>query len=205
MKKFISHTGIIAPLDISNVDTDAIIPKQFLQKTDKTGFAESLFYNWRFLCNNHDKPDTKFILNQPAYKNSSILITRNNFGCGSSREHAVWALLDYGFRAIIAPDFADIFYSNSFNNHLLLIMLPENDIDSIFNIIYNIPGIQATVDLENNKFIINSNIYNFQIDNFYRSCLLQGLDGIDLTLRHEKKIMQYEALIPEFYKIPIAI
>lgn len=201
MKKFISHTGIIAPLDISNVDTDAIIPKQFLQKIDKTGFAESLFYNWRFGNSQENTLDTNFVLNKPHYFQSSILIARNNFGCGSSREHAVWALLDYGFRVIIAPNFADIFYNNSFNNHLLLITLPECEINDIFNIIYKNPGIQATINLKKNEFIIYDKKYIFTIDDFYRSCLLQGLDNIDLTLKHSDRIIQYEKQIPKFYQL----
>lgn len=201
MKKFISHTGIIAPLDISNVDTDAIIPKQFLQKIDKTGFSESLFYNWRFIKGDTHTLDENFVLNKPNYFQCSILITRNNFGCGSSREHAVWALLDYGFRAIIAPNFADIFYSNSFNNHLLLITLSENEVNNIFNIIYNKPGIKVTINLKNNELIILNKKYFFEIDNFYRSCLLKGLDNIDLTLKHENKIVQYEKKIPSFYQL----
>ncbi|WP_410051744.1 3-isopropylmalate dehydratase small subunit [Buchnera aphidicola] len=190
---------------MSNVDTDAIIPKQFLQKIDKKGFGDSLFYNWRFLNNNPSIPDMQFVLNQPDYKKSSILITRNNFGCGSSREHAVWALLDYGFRVIIASDFADIFYSNSFNNNLLLITLPKNDINDIFNIIYNTPGIQSTINLQDNVFIIDNNKYNFKIDTLYRLCLLEGLDNIDLTLKNEKKISTYERLIPEFYNMKLTV
>ncbi|QCI27220.1 3-isopropylmalate dehydratase small subunit [Buchnera aphidicola] len=198
MKKFIHHTGIIAPLDLSNVDTDAIIPKQFLQKIDKTGFSDSLFYNWRFLEGNKKHVNLNFVLNKSQYQKSSILITRNNFGCGSSREHAVWALLDYGFRVIIAPSFADIFYSNSFNNHLLLITLSEKNINNIFHMIYNNPGIKATINLYKKKIKINNLKYDFKIDDFYRSCLLEGLDNIDLTLKNKKKILKYEKSIPKF-------
>ncbi|QCI26545.1 3-isopropylmalate dehydratase small subunit [Buchnera aphidicola] len=200
MKPFTNHTGIIAPLDISNIDTDAIIPKQFLQKVSKTGFKKYLFYNWKFINGDIKKINHTFILNHPNYKKSSILITRHNFGCGSSREHAVWALLDYGFKAIIAPSFADIFYSNSFNNHLLLITLSENYINNIFYIIYNKPGIQATINLQNNQFILCNKIYSFKINNFHRLCLLKGLDNIDLTMKYEKYILQYEKNIPNFLK-----
>ncbi|CAL4042809.1 3-isopropylmalate dehydratase small subunit [Buchnera aphidicola (Phyllaphis fagi)] len=200
MKKFIYHTGIIAPMDISNVDTDAIIPKQFLQKVSRTGFKNNLFYNWKFINGDNKKLNDKFILNQPYYKKSSILVTRHNFGCGSSREHAVWALLDYGFKSIIAPSFGDIFYNNSFNNHLLLIKLPENDINDIFNIIYQNPGIKATVNLKNNQFILYQKIYQFKINDFHRLCLLNGLDNIDLTMQYEKYILKYEKNIPNFLK-----
>lgn len=198
MKKFTLHTGVIAPLDICNVDTDAIIPKQFLQKIDRTGFSDDLFFHWRCIGGDKNNINKNFFLNKLHYKKSSILITRDNFGCGSSREHAVWALLDYGFKCIIAPNFADIFYSNSFNNGLLLITLNKSDIDNIFNIIYNHPGIQSTVSLKKNFVFLNGEKYSFKIDDFYRYCLLHGLDSIDLTLKHECNILKYEKNIPIF-------
>ncbi|CAL4321409.1 3-isopropylmalate dehydratase small subunit [Buchnera aphidicola (Myzocallis carpini)] len=198
MKKFISHTGIIAPLNFSNVDTDAIIPKQFLQKIERTGFANDLFYNWRFLEGNIECPNKNFVLNNPTYQKSSILLSRENFGCGSSREHAVWALLDYGFRAIIAASFSDIFYSNSFNNNLLLIILSIDNINNIFEIIKKKPGILATINLYYNYITIENHKYSFQIDDFYRSCLLNGVDNIDITLQYKKHITQYEKKIPNF-------
>ncbi|WP_343182365.1 3-isopropylmalate dehydratase small subunit [Buchnera aphidicola] len=199
MKKFINHTGIIVPLDISNVDTDAIIPKQFLHTVNRTGFSESLFYNWRFIKGDKKQVNKSFVLNKICYQSASILITRNNFGCGSSREHAVWALLDYGFKVIISSKFADIFYNNSFNNHLLLITLSENFINEIFNIIFNQPGIQATVNLLDNSLVIENKKYDFFVDDFYRKCLLNGVDNIDLTLRNINKIKKYEKRIPNFF------
>ncbi|CAL4321465.1 3-isopropylmalate dehydratase small subunit [Buchnera aphidicola] len=199
MQKFISHTGIIAPLKLSNVDTDAIIPKQFLQKIEKTGFSESLFFNWRFINGNKNHINTKFVLNDPNYQKSSILISYENFGCGSSREHAVWALLDYGFRCIIAPSFADIFYSNSFNNNLLLIKLNENKIHNIFSIIDHNPGIKLKINLLDNEIIIDNQKYRFNIDNFHRLLLINGLDNIDLTLKKKNKIEKYEKNIPKFF------
>lgn len=198
MKKFITHTGIIAPLDISNVDTDAIIPKQFLQKIDRTGFSKNLFYNWRFLNGDKNIPNLNFVLNQKYYHKSSILISRENFGCGSSREHAVWALLDYGFKVIIASSFSDIFYDNSFNNQLLLINLSELEIDDIFYIVYQNPGIKCTVNLKMNYILLNNKKYIIKINEFHRSCLLNGFDNIDLTMKHEDKISKYEKNIPDF-------
>ncbi|CAL4321540.1 3-isopropylmalate dehydratase small subunit [Buchnera aphidicola] len=200
LTSFISHTGIIAPMDRSNVDTDAIIPKQFLQKINRTGFSEHLFHNWRFLNGNTKTPDLNFVLNQKHYKSASILISRENFGCGSSREHAVWALLDYGFKSIIAPDFADIFYDNSFNNQLLLITLSKVHIDSIFNIVFKNPGIQATINLKMNFIILKNQKYIIKINDFHRHCLLNGFDSIDLTMKYERYISKYEKNIPVFYQ-----
>nr|Q9ZEZ5.1 RecName: Full=3-isopropylmalate dehydratase small subunit; AltName: Full=Alpha-IPM isomerase; Short=IPMI; AltName: Full=Isopropylmalate isomerase [Buchnera aphidicola (Pterocomma populeum)]CAA07298.1 3-isopropylmalate dehydratase subunit [Buchnera aphidicola] len=198
MFKFTQHNGIVMPLDIANIDTDIIIPKQFLQKVNKLGFGKYLFHNWRFIDENQSQINPNFILNIEKYKKSSILLTRDNFGCGSSREHAVWALLDYGFKVIIAPSFSDIFYNNSFNNKLLLITLPNNQIDKFFNIINQNPGIYFNIDLLKNEIKVEKKIYSFQIDKFRRFCLLNGLDDIDLTLKNIEKIDSYEKKICNF-------
>ncbi|MCW5197615.1 3-isopropylmalate dehydratase small subunit [Buchnera aphidicola] len=192
MKKFTIHTGIIVPINIINIDTDIIIPKQFLKKTTKIGFGKNLFYNWRFLNNKKHKTNKKFILNKKIYQNSSILITGKNFGCGSSREHAVWALIDYGFKVIIASKFSDIFYNNSINNNLLLIKLPEKKIQKIILLIEKEKTNKCTVNLIKNKIIIQDIEYIFKIDQKYRLKLLYGLDNIDLTLKYIKNIINYE-------------
>lgn len=200
MAKFIKHTGLVAPLDAANVDTDAIIPKQFLQKVTRTGFGKHAFHEWRFLDDAGQQPNPDFILNKPRYQGASILLTRENFGCGSSREHAPWALADYGFKAIIGSSFADIFYNNSFNNQLLLINLSEEEVDELFKIIEANEGITFTVDLENEIVIAGDKTYSFKIDPFKRHCLLNGLDNIGLTLQHEEAISAYESRIPRFLK-----
>ncbi|MDF7666347.1 3-isopropylmalate dehydratase small subunit [Orbaceae bacterium ESL0727] len=198
MAKFIKHTGLVVPLDAANVDTDAIIPKQFLQKVTRTGFGKHAFHEWRFLDDAGKIPNPDFVLNKPRYKGASILVTRENFGCGSSREHAPWALADYGFKVIIGSSFADIFYNNSFNNQLLLVNLSEEEIDELFKIIEDNEGIQFTVDLENEVVIASDKTYSFKIDPFKRHCLLNGLDNIGLTLQHEAAISAYEQKIPSF-------
>ncbi|MDF7671278.1 3-isopropylmalate dehydratase small subunit [Orbaceae bacterium ESL0721] len=198
MAKFTQHTGLVAPLDAANVDTDAIIPKQFLQKVTRTGFGIHAFHEWRFLDDAGTLPNPDFVLNKPRYKGATILVTRENFGCGSSREHAPWALADYGFQAIIGSSFADIFYNNAFNNQLLLVNLSEAEIDELFKIIEANEGIQFTVDLENEVVIAGDKTYNFKVDPFKRHCLLNGLDNIGLTLQHEAAINAYEAKIPTF-------
>ncbi|CAL4042525.1 3-isopropylmalate dehydratase small subunit [Buchnera aphidicola (Tetraneura ulmi)] len=198
--KFISHSGIVLPLDIDNVDTDAIIPKQFLQKTTKDGFGKYLFHDWRFLDTERKKKNLNFILNKIEYLDSSILLTRRNFGCGSSREHAVWAILDYGFRVIISSSFADIFYSNSVNNNLLLVILPEDIIDNLFKLVKNNIGIKCIVDLFNQSIIIHKKKYEFYISKFNKEILLNGLDSIDLTMKKESKISFYESSIPSFFR-----
>lgn len=198
MKKFTQHTGIVVPLDIANIDTDAIIPKQFLQKITRTGFGQHLFNDWRFLDDAGQHANPEFILNEPRYQNATILLTGENFGCGSSREHAPWALIDYGFRAIIAPSFADIFYNNAFNNQLLLVTLPEPEINALFNQVEHSAGMEFTIDLEKQIVITGNKHYFFEIDTFKRHCLLNGLDNIGLTLQHEKAINDYEANIPPF-------
>ncbi|NIH16722.1 MAG: 3-isopropylmalate dehydratase small subunit [Buchnera aphidicola (Periphyllus lyropictus)] len=198
MKKFEIHEGIITPINIMNIDTDIIIPKQFLKKTTKEGFGKNLFYNWRFL-DKKKKINKKFILNKKKYKKSSILITGKNFGCGSSREHAVWALMDYGYRVIISSKFSDIFYNNSINNNLLLIKLSEKKIQEIISIIKKNKIYKCKINLISKKIILNKIKYNFKINKFYRFKLLKGLDKIDLTLKKIKKIINYEKKkIPEY-------
>ncbi|MBO8170785.1 MAG: 3-isopropylmalate dehydratase small subunit [Bacillaceae bacterium] len=200
MQPFIKHTGIVAPLDRANVDTDQIIPKQFLKRIERTGFGQFLFYDWRFDDNN--QPRQGFILNQKPYDQASVLLARHNFGCGSSREHAPWALMDFGFRAIIAPSFADIFYNNCFKNGLLPITLPEDVVDSLFQKTVEQPGYQITVDLENRLIQDQDGLsVPFTIDEYKRECLLKGLDDIGVTLQHEDKIADYEKRFPAYYHI----
>ncbi|WP_343153206.1 3-isopropylmalate dehydratase small subunit [Buchnera aphidicola] len=201
MKKFLTHTGTIIPLDKSNVDTDAIIPKQFLTRIKKTGFGKYLFFNWRFLDGNINVPNPKFILNNVNYKNSSILLTRENFGCGSSREHAVWALIDYGFQVIIAPSFADIFYNNSFNNQLLLIILDRKEIENLFSLAKKNINIIGKIFLKEKKILINKKELYFKINNFHQSYLLNGLDTIDSTMKWKKEIEKYEKKVPSFFLV----
>lgn len=201
MEKFTVHQGLVAPMDRVNVDTDAIIPKQFLKSIKRTGFGQNLFDEWRYL--DHGEPgmdcstrpvNPEFVLNQPRYAGASILIARENFGCGSSREHAPWALQQYGFRAIIAPTFADIFFNNSFKNGLLLIRLPEKQVDDLFKLVDANPGFSLTIDLENCQ-VINEAFgirIPFEIDPFRQYCLLNGLDDIGLTLRKSDKIAAFE-------------
>ena len=200
MKPFITYTGIVAPLDRANVDTDAIIPKQFLKSIKKTGFGPHLFDEWRYL--DHGEPgmditqrqkNPEFILNHPQYEKATILVTRENFGCGSSREHAPWAIEDYGFRAILAPSFADIFFSNCFKNGILPIVLPTETIDDLFKAIKKQEGYALTIDLENQSVILPSNNkINFQVDAFRKYCLVNGLDDIGLTMQHSETIKAFE-------------
>ena len=197
-QKFTRHTGLAAPLDAANINTDIIIPKQFLQKVTRTGFGIHAFHERRFLDGEGQQPNPDFILNQPRYQGASILLTRENFGCGSSREHAPWALQDYGFKAIIGSSFADIFYSNSFNNHLLLVTLPETEVDELFKQVEANIGMKITIDLEKEVVEAAGKTYPFKIDAFKRHCLLNGLDSIGLTLQHEAAISAYEAKIPRF-------
>ncbi|MDY4324774.1 3-isopropylmalate dehydratase small subunit [Pectobacterium brasiliense] len=198
MAKFTQHTGLVVPLDAANVDTDAIIPKQFLQKVTRTGFGQHLFHDWRFLDDAGQQPNPKFVLNQPHYKGASILLARENFGCGSSREHAPWALTDYGFKVVIAPSFADIFYGNSFNNQLLPVKLSDEEVDELFKLVDGQEGINFTVDLENQVVQAGSKSYPFEIDSFRRHCMINGLDSIGLTLQHEASITEYEKNQPAF-------
>ncbi|CRL44118.1 3-isopropylmalate dehydratase small subunit 1 [Sodalis glossinidius str. 'morsitans'] len=198
MAKFTQHTGIVVPLDAANVDTDAIIPKQFLQKLTRTGFGQHLFNDWRFLDNAGQQPNPDFVLNQPRYRGASILLARENFGCGSSREHAPWALTDYGFHAVIAPSFADIFYGNSFNNQLLPITLSEEQINELFAMVAAQEGMTFTVDLERQQVVAGDKVYPFEIDSFRRHYMINGLDSIGLTLMHDEAISQYESRQPAF-------
>lgn len=200
MSGFQQHTGLVVPLDAANVDTDAIIPKQFLQKVNRTGFGKHLFHDWRFLDDAGEKANPEFVMNQPRYQDASILLARENFGCGSSREHAPWALADYGIRVMIAPSFADIFYGNSINNQMVPVRLTEQEVDELFTYVYDTEGATITVDLEALSVTANGKTYHFEIDDFRRHCLLNGLDNIGLTLQHEAKIAEYEAKIPSFLK-----
>ncbi|MFP1952062.1 3-isopropylmalate dehydratase small subunit [Lonsdalea quercina] len=200
MTKFTQHTGLVVPLDNANVDTDAIIPKQFLQKVTRTGFGQHLFNDWRFLDDAGQQPNPEFVLNQPRYKGASILLTRENFGCGSSREHAPWALTDYGFSVVIAPSFADIFYGNALNNQLLPVRLSDADVDELFTLVENNEGITFTVDLEAQGVKAGDKSYPFEIDSFRRHCMINGLDNIGLTLQHEAAIARYEETQPTFLR-----
>lgn len=202
MNKFTVHDGLVVPLDRANVDTDAIIPKQFLKSIKRTGFGPNLFDEWRYLdagepgMDNSQRPvNPDFVLNQPQYQGGSILLTRKNFGCGSSREHAPWALEQYGFRAIIAPSFADIFFNNSYKNGLLPIALSEEQVDALFVAVNAQPGFRLVVDLE--KQVVGSAdgtiSYPFEISEFRKYCMINGLDDIGLTLHHADKIRAFEA------------
>ncbi|HHQ4767219.1 3-isopropylmalate dehydratase small subunit [Aeromonas veronii] len=198
MTGFKQHKGIVVPLDSANVDTDAIIPKQFLQKVNRIGFGKHLFHDWRFLDDAGQQPNPEFVLNQPQFAGASILLARENFGCGSSREHAPWALADYGFKTIIAPSFADIFYGNAINNGMVPVRLKEEEVDALFQLVAAQPGIEIEVDLEANKVRAASLCFGFEIDEFRRYCLLNGLDAIGLTLQHEAAISAFEAKQPSW-------
>ena len=193
MKEFKQHTGIAVPLNAANVDTDQIIPKQFLKAVSKIGFGKHAFNDWRYLDEEGTRENPDFVLNFPRYKGASILLARENFGNGSSREHAPWALADYGFRAIIAPSFADIFYNNSLNNGLLLVKLTEDEVDQIFKVVEANEGQTVTVDLENLEVRVNDLRFKFELDEFRRYCIMNGLDNIGLTLQHEDAIIAYES------------
>lgn len=193
MQAFTKHTGLVATMDRANVDTDQIIPKQFLKRIERTGFGQYLFFDWRFLDNGQDNPE--FELNQPKFKGASVLVARRNFGSGSSREHAVWALDDYGFRAVLAPSFADIFFNNCFKNGTLPIVLSEQQIDEIFARTAANPGYQLTIDLEKCEITDNQGLkYTFEVQESRRHCLLHGLDDIGMTLNHEAEITRFEQL-----------
>jgi 3-isopropylmalate/(R)-2-methylmalate dehydratase small subunit len=195
MQPFRVHTGLVAPLDRANVDTDQIIPKQFLKRIERTGFGEFLFFDWR--RTSAGEPDASFVLNQPRYKSASILVAAKNFGCGSSREHAVWALADFGFRAAIAPSFADIFANNSIKNGFLTVTLPEAEVNGLLRRAREIEGYQLTIDLEQRKVHDREGFSAaFHIDDFVRRCLLEGLDDIGLTLQYEARISAYETNHP---------
>jgi 3-isopropylmalate/(R)-2-methylmalate dehydratase small subunit len=192
MEPFRAHTGLVAPLDRANVDTDQIIPKQFLKRIEKTGFGEFVFFDWR--RNSLGEKDPSFVLNQPRYQHATILVASKNFGCGSSREHAVWALVDFGFRAVIAPSFADIFANNSVKNGFLNVSLPEEKVNELLRRTAEIDNYELTVDLQNCEVRDQRGFQcRFSIDEFVRHCLLEGLDEIGLTLQHESEISAYEA------------
>ena len=201
MQAFRIHKGLVAPLDRENVDTDAIIPKQFLKSIKKSGFGPNLFDEWRYLDHGEPgqdpttrKPNPDFVLNQPRYKGASILLSRKNFGCGSSREHAPWALDQFGFRALITPSYADIFFNNSFKNGLLPIVLPELVVDRLFDEVNAFVGYQLTVDLERQVVVKPDGAeLAFEVEPFRKFCLLNGFDDIGLTLRHADKIRAFEA------------
>ncbi len=191
MDAFTRVTGIVAALDRINVDTDQIIPKQFLKRIERTGYGPFLFFDWRF--NEDGSPNPEFELNAPQFEGAKILLTRDNFGCGSSREHAPWSLRDYGFNSIVAPSFADIFYNNCFKNGMLPVTLPVEQVDALFQLVEAQVGYQLTVDLESQSISDDSGLkYSFEVDPFRRDCLLKGLDDIGLTLAHEDKIRAFE-------------
>ena len=191
MQPFRTHTGLVVPLDRANIDTDQIIPKQFLKRIERTGFGEFLFYDWRFKPGGES--DESFVLNEPRYRGASILVAGKNFGCGSSREHAPWALADFGFRAIIAPSFADIFANNCMKNGLLPVTLPEPDVSEIIARVRSNESYELTVDLEGRSVTDGRGLsVSFVIDDFQRHCLMEGLDDIGLTLLHESDIVAYE-------------
>ncbi len=201
MDPFRQHTGLVAPLDRANVDTDAIIPKQFLKSIKRTGFGENAFDEWRYMdlgepgMNNSKRPlNPNFVLNQSRYLGATILLTRKNFGCGSSREHAPWALQQFGFRAIIAPSYADIFFNNCFKNGLLPIVLTELEVDHLFNIVSAAAGLQLSVDLDRQTVRVpGAQVYRFDVEDSRKQSLLNGWDEIGRTLRHSDKIKSYEA------------
>ena len=192
MKAFETFRGRVAPLDRANVDTDQIIPKQFLKSITRSGLGKGLFFDWRLRPDGTENPD--FSLNQPRYRGASVLVARQNFGCGSSREHAPWALMDIGFRALVAPSFADIFYNNCFKNGLLPVALDESAVDEIFKKVQAEEGFQLTVNLGNQTLTDGTGgTWKFQIHPFRKKCLVEGLDDISLTLQQEEKITAYEA------------
>lgn len=192
MEPFIKHTGLVAPLDRVNVDTDQMVPKQFLKLQTRQGYGRILFYDWRYLPG--EKPNPDFVLNAARYNGASILLARANFGCGSSREHAPWAILDYGFRVILAPSYADIFYNNCFKNGILPVTLANEQMDELFARTERTEGYRLSVDLESETVTGDQGLkYSFKIDPFRRDCLLKGLDDIGLTLLHEPQITAYES------------
>ena len=191
MKPFSKHTGLVAPIDRVNVDTDQMVPKQFLKLLTREGYGRILFYDWRYLPG--EKPDPQFVLNKLRYQGASIFVARANFGCGSSREHAPWAILDFGVRAILAPSYADIFYNNCFKNGILPVTLPNAQIDELFKRTEENEGYRLTVDLEQQIVTDDKGLRcSFTVDSFRRECLLKGLDDIGLTLVHKAEIAAYE-------------
>jgi len=204
MEPFTKHSGKVMPLDRVNVDTDQIIPKQFIKWLTREGFGRVLFYDWRYL--EGEKPNPEFVLNEPRYQGASVLLARANFGCGSSREHAPWAILDYGFRAIVAPSYADIFYNNCFKNGLLPVTLAEAEVDELFRRAEITPGYRLTVELESQTVADDSGVkISFNVDPFRRECLLNGWDDIGLTLRQEAAISDYEKKQPQDVVQPVGV
>lgn len=206
MQPFVTHTGIVVPLDRANIDTDAIIPKQFLTSIYKTGFGPNLFDEWRYMdrgapgMDNSIRPlNTEFSLNKPEYSDATILLARDNFGCGSSREHAVWALTDYGFRSVISSSYSDIFFNNCFKNGFLPIRLTEEEVDQLFQLTAQYSDLEITVDLPAQSVTalqngeVKAGPFNFDIDAFRKHCMINGLDDISLTLEHQDDIRAYEA------------
>jgi 3-isopropylmalate/(R)-2-methylmalate dehydratase small subunit len=192
MQAFTTHTGRVVPINRANIDTDQIIPKQFLKRIERTGFEDFLFFDWRYL-DDGTTPNPDFVLNHPRYQGATVLVARQNFGSGSSREHAVWALDNFGFRAVIAPSFADIFYNNSFKNGLLPIVLPEEQVEELFQRAAKHEGYEVTIDLPSQKVTDAFGLEcPFEVQAFRKHCLLHGLDDIALTLQHEDKITAYE-------------
>jgi 3-isopropylmalate/(R)-2-methylmalate dehydratase small subunit len=189
MEKFTTLQSVAAPLPLVNIDTDMIIPKQFLKTIARTGLGKSLFFEMRYDLDGKEIPD--FVLNKPAYRNSKVLVSGKNFGCGSSREHAPWALLDFGIKCVIAPSFADIFYNNCFKNGILPINIPEEDIKELTNLALDEEN-QITINLPRQEITAGNKIYKFKIDEFRKSCLIEGLDDIGLTLQKESKITEFE-------------
>lgn len=193
MESFKTLKGLVAPLDAQHVDTDQIIPKQFLKRVERTGFGQFLFFDWRYLADGKT-PNPKFELNKPRYKDAPILLSGTNFGCGSSREHAPWAILEYGFRCIIAPSFADIFYNNCFKNGILPIVLPDAKVNQLFKEVSETEGYELSVDLLSQTIKTpKGETISFEVNEFRKHCLLNGLDDIGLTLQHEAAISSYEA------------
>ncbi|HLN63599.1 MAG TPA: 3-isopropylmalate dehydratase small subunit [Symbiobacteriaceae bacterium] len=197
MEPFVTHTGLALPMDRTNVDTDQIMPKQFLKRIERTGFGQFLFFDWRFLPDG--LPNPAFELNQPQYQGATVLVAGKNFGCGSSREHAPWGLADYGFRVIIAPSFADIFYNNCFKNFMLPVTLPEAQVNQLLHHTQTRPGYRLTVDLTTQTVTDGEGFTaSFEVDPFRKHCLLNGLDDIGLTLQHADAIAAYEARQPAY-------
>jgi len=206
VRPFRTERGVLVPLDRSDVDTDQIVSKQFLKSIDRTGYGSALFYDWRYEPDGGERPD--FVLNLQPYRQGSILVAGRNFACGSSREHAVWALTDHGFRAIVAPSFADIFRSNALKSGLLPVVLPEHDVRALMDLALEQPGVEAIVDLEGESVSAGDLHYRFTLDPFERRCLLEGLDDIDLTLQHAAAITAYEerrpSWMPDLSRGPVA-
>ena len=206
MRPFRTERGVLVPLDRSDVDTDQIVSKQFLKSIGRTGYGSALFYDWRYESDGGERPD--FVLNLQPYRQGSILVAGRNFACGSSREHAVWALTDHGFRAVVAPSFADIFRSNALKSGLLPVVLPEHDVRALMDLALEQPGVEAIVDLESESVSASDLHYRFTLDPFERRCLLEGLDDIDLTLQHAAAITAYEerrpSWMPDLSRGPVA-